>query len=236
MAFPRSLAAPPPPRDPQALARLAAADPRLCRLVELEKRRPPKPTFATGWDTLDAALGGGFPLGELSECSAPPTSCGLSTLQHQLLLAARRRQLLVAWVDPFDCFDPGSSDPPLLESLLWLRPQTVAQAMKATDILLRDDNFGLILLDLREATAQDLRRIPAQHWYRFQHAARENETTLLAFTPFPVAVSASRRLRFSGWERPAPAKPLDDVPRSAFAATLAEQVAAAPETSRRQIG
>jgi hypothetical protein len=212
------------------------SDPRLCSLAQLEARQAEVPTFATGWPRFDEVLGGGFPRAQLSECSAPAASCGLSLLQHQLLLAARRQQQLVGLIDAFDRFDPASSDPALLDSLLWLRIQgNVAQAMKAADIVLRDENFGLILLDLREAAARDLRRIPAQQWYRLQRAAQEHQTTLLAFTPFPVAVSARLRLRFRAWNRPASPLPLDDLPRSllveAITANLQQESA-----SLRQVG
>lgn len=187
---------------------------RLHTLAELAVQEAALPHFPIGWQEIDEALGGGLPCGALTECSAPVDSCGLTLLQHQLLTVTRERRQFIALVDAFDRFDPASSDPALLENLLWVRGEGAAQAMKAVDILVRDNNFGIILLDLRDAPARALRRIPAQHWYRLQRAARESDAILIAFTPFPTVASARVRLEFSPWGRHPATVPLDDLPRS----------------------
>lgn len=192
---------------------LWAAGIPLRSLAELEVKAAALPHFSIGWREFDGVLGGGLPCGALTECSGPLGSCGLTSLQHQLLAVARERQHFIAMVDAFDRFDPASSDPELLKNLLWVRGEGVSQAMKSVDILVRDNNFGIILLDLRDAPVGALRRIPTQHWYRLQRAARETEATLVVFTPFPLVASARVRLEFSSWGRCSIAIPLDDTPR-----------------------
>lgn len=188
---------------------------RLTTLAEMEAREREHPVLPSGWAGLDGLLGGGLLQGTLTECSGPTgASCGLTLLQHQLLSVARQQQQFAALIDAFDRFDPASSDPCLLESLLWIRGEGVPQALKAADILLRDDNFGLVLLDLRDAAARQLRKVPGQQWYRLQRAAQDNATTLVVFTPFPAVVSARLRVEFFPWAPlPAEADPLDDLPR-----------------------
>ena len=175
-----------------------AAGLRLSRLADLETAQAEQPLFSTGWPALDRDLGGGLAPGAITECGGAPTaSLGLTTLQHQLLLTARRGQQFTALIDAFDRFDPDSCPPPLRESLLWVRCEKgLPQALKAADLLVRDPNFGLLLLDLREAEIRALRRIPAQQWYRLQHVLREGAGVLVAFTPAPVIPSAATRLRF----------------------------------------
>ncbi len=171
---------------------------QLTSLAALEERQGEAGGgLSTGLAALDRRLGGGLPRGALSELSGPVGSLGLTTLQHGLLRSAREAQLFAAFVDGFDRFDPGSCPAALREGLLWVRGDgRVPQVLKAADLLVRDPNFGLLLLDLREAAARELRRVPAQHWYRLQRAVRESGGTLALFTPFPLAPSATLRVRF----------------------------------------
>lgn len=171
---------------------------RLARLGELEARQANHPLWATGHAALDHDLGGGLPRGTITELSGPASgSLGLTGLQHQLLLAARQAQAFTALIDEFDRFDVESCAPELRTSLLWVRGQgRVPQALKAADLLVRDPNFGLLLLDLREAEARALHRVPAQQWYRLQRAVRESDSLLIAFTPIPTIAAAATRLRF----------------------------------------
>lgn len=151
----------------------------------------------TGHAQLDRELGGGLQRGVVSEFSGKVGTLGLTGLQHSILLAARQAQIFTVLIDAFDRFDVESCPLELRSSLLWVRGNgRVSQALKATDLLARDPNFSLLLLDLREAETRDLRRVPAPQWYRLQRAVRESDALLLAFTPFPTVVSATTRIRF----------------------------------------
>ncbi len=83
-----------------------------------------------------------------------------------------------------------------------MRCPEAAQAIKAADLLVRDGNLPLLILDLQFAPAQQLRRIPASTWYRFQRILEEKKTTtLIAFTPKPMIEAATLRLQL-GTARP----------------------------------
>lgn len=76
----------------------------------------------TGWPSVDAALGGGFPRGECSEIAGPASS-GRTSVLCALMAAAAARDEVMALVDTLDGFDPVSAaamgvD---LSRLLWVR-------------------------------------------------------------------------------------------------------------------
>jgi recombination protein RecA len=76
----------------------------------------------TGWLSVDAALGGGFPRGECSEIAGAASS-GRTSMLCALMAAAAARGEVMALVDTLDCFDPVSAaamgvD---LSRLLWVR-------------------------------------------------------------------------------------------------------------------
>src|SRR6185436_18590070 len=64
----------------------------------------------------------------------------------------------------------------------------------AADLLARDANLGLVVLDLRRAPESDLRRIPGPQWYRLQRAVEPTDLALVVFTPRPSVPSAQLRL------------------------------------------
>ena len=66
--------------------------------------------------------------------------------------------------------------------------------MKATDILLRDRNLSLIVLDLKMNPAAQLRKISGPTWYRLQRIARQSATAFVVLTPHPMIASAETRL------------------------------------------
>src|SRR4030095_14707706 len=93
-------------------------------------------------------------------------------------------------VDGQDCFDPTCLEPEILSRLLWVRCVDIAEALKATDLLARDENLPMIVLDLRLNPAAQLRKIPATAWYRFQRLIEHRAATLLVFTPQPLVSGA----------------------------------------------
>lgn len=149
--------------------------------------------LATGLPGIDD-LTGGLPRPALTElvCSAP--SCGSQLLLGQLLAVTRAETARVALVDAGDDFDPGSWPASLLEHLVWVRAGHATGALAAADLLARDANFALLLLDLRHASLTSLRRIPATSWYRLQRALEPTTLAALVLTPLPLVPSAQLRL------------------------------------------
>lgn len=168
--------------------------------------RAPARLLATGLPALDTVIGG-LPLGALTEvcCTAP--SCGSHLLLGRLLEITRREQRRVALVDSTDCFDPASFPGDTLEHLVWVRCGGVNTALALTDILVRDANLGLVVLDLRQVTEAELRRVPATQWYRLQRAVEATDLALVVETPRACIASAHVRLSLhepqppSSWQR-----------------------------------
>lgn len=153
--------------------------------------------FATGLAAVDEPLGGGLPQGAITEliCSAP--SCGGQLVLAHLLTAARQARQRVALIDACDAFDPTSHEPDLYRHLVWMRCAGVAAALQAADIVVRDANFGLVVLDLKHADARELRRTPATRWYRLQRAVAPATLVLFVLTTRPTVTSAQLRLELT---------------------------------------
>jgi hypothetical protein len=78
--------------------------------------------------------------------------------------------------------------------MLWVLCASAQQAIKATDLLLRDGNLPLILLDLQPLSRKELRRIPATTWHRFQRLIEQTTTALVVLSPQPIVEGAKIRL------------------------------------------
>src|SRR4051812_38231027 len=152
--------------------------------------------LATGVPGIDDALGG-LPRPALTElvCSTP--SCGSQLLIGQLLAVTRTEARRVALVDANDAFDPASWPTTILEHLVWVRAKDGTEAMAAADLLARDANFALLLLDLRHSPLAQLRRIPSTSWYRLQRALEPTTLAAVVLTPFSLVPSAHVRLELA---------------------------------------
>ncbi len=147
----------------------------------------------TGIPSVDEQTGG-LPRQALTElvCSAP--SCGSQLFLGQLLHLTRLNGSRVALIDGSDSFDPNSWSAEDLEHLVWVRCRAITDALPVADLFARDANLELIILDLRWASKNELRRTPAATWYRLQRAVEQTDLALLAVTPLPVVPSAHLRL------------------------------------------
>jgi hypothetical protein len=188
-----------------------AAPEKIANLRELLAKRFPTATrplgrtLATGITAIDDASGG-LPLSAVTEfvCAAP--SCGGHLLIGQLLAVTRATRARAALVDSGDSFDPSSFPADLLPHLIWVRCAATTIALSAADLLTRDANLGLVILDLRRAPLADLRRIPGPQWYRLQRAVEPTDLALVVLTPRASVPSA--QLRFV-LERPHPFAAVD---------------------------
>jgi len=162
------------------------------RFPSVTQPTAPGRTLATGIPGLDGSTGG-LPLSAVTEvvCAAP--SCGSQLLLGELLAKTRATRTRVALVDGSDAFDPASFTEDLLAHLVWVRCHGTAEALQAVDLLARDANLGLVVLDLRRAAEAELRRVPATQWYRLQRAVEPTDLALLVETPRPIVASAQVR-------------------------------------------
>ena len=129
-----------------------------------------------GRDTIDRRLGGGIPLGALSEISGPSSS-GRTSLCLALLASTTARGELVGWVDCADAFDPASArglgvD---LDRVLWVRARGAREALRASERLLQTEGFPLVMLDWRA----DWTPPKTVSWIRLSRLAASSRTALL---------------------------------------------------------
>ena len=151
---------------------------------------PARDRFAAGWPDLDQELGGGFPKGNVIELHSPHAGNALAVAR--LIQAAEQTRYFVGLVDGADGFDPVSVAPEALFRMLWVRCHSASQAVKAADLLLRDGNLPLVLMDLHGCA--DAAKIPSQNWYRLQRIVEQSGAVLLAMTTRPMIPSARVRV------------------------------------------
>jgi hypothetical protein len=150
----------------------------------------------TGIASLDALLGGGLPRGEFTEVIG--VRAGSAQVVHALLRRVAVGGKFVVLVDGADSFDVGAVGPEVLTRLLWVRCDSAGAALKAADLLLRDRNFPLVIIDLKLNPVGQLRKIQTTTWYRFGRLLEQNRATVLVVTPFPLVSGAACSVRIEG--------------------------------------
>ena len=160
----------------------------------------------TGVTALDAALGGGFPRGHVSEIVGRRSS-GRASLLLQMLAASTARGELTALVDALDMFDVESAAEAGVDlaRLLWIRgsvvshpglcrdrnPRAMEQAVRALTLVLQAGNIGLVAFDAGEAPLEAWRRLPFTTWLRLQRMVEGRQTICVLVGTAPVARSAA---------------------------------------------
>ena len=155
---------------------------------------PTADRLATGLSTIDKTIGGGLPKNAITEVSSPSPSAGSALLIYALLQNAHRAGYFLALVDGRDSFDPQSVGQAQLRHLLWLRCRNAQEAVQAADLLLRDGNFPLVVLDLVLNTPEELRKIPQTNWYRLQRLVEAAPVAFLVLTRASIISSAQLKL------------------------------------------
>jgi hypothetical protein len=154
---------------------------------------PPASRLITGLHFLDPVIGGGLPKGALTELISPQISAGSASLISALLRMASRDSYFIALVDGRDSFNPESLGNSYLKHLLWIRCGKALEAIKATDLLLRDGNFPLVIVDLI-LNASDQFKIPQTSWYRLQRLVESTSSACLVLTRRSTVGSAQLKL------------------------------------------
>ncbi|MEO8481318.1 MAG: hypothetical protein ABI634_03860 [Acidobacteriota bacterium] len=171
----------------------------------LVKSRETPRVVSSGFDELDQRIGGGWPMGAISEIVGPRSSGRTRVLLSALMMATRQGQV-VALVDALDRFDPRSAaDAGLdLTRVLWIRgaPVTVEtarptvidhairQAVRACDLIIRAGGFAVVGLDLCDIPLRRLQALPAVTWLRLAHANDGRDTVGLLGSDAPIGRSA----------------------------------------------
>jgi hypothetical protein len=154
----------------------------------------PATRLFTGLPFLDQPIGGGLPRGALTELISPRTSVGSASLIHALVHGAYCDNYFLALIDGHDSFDPCGLDNTLLRHLFWVRCREASEAIKAADLLLRDGNFPLVIVDLVLNAPEELRKIPQTNWYRLQRLVELAPVACLVLTRYEMVGSAQLKL------------------------------------------
>ena len=154
---------------------------------------PLNPRIASGYEEVDALVGGGFPKGRLSEISGPASS-GRTSLALGLLATVTGGGELAAVVDGADAFDPRSAESVGvdLDRVLWARAPTWREALRCCERLLETEGIPLVLLDLgseQPAASRSARRperspgLPGEvAWLRLSRRARASRAGLVVLS------------------------------------------------------
>lgn len=177
-------------------ARLRSAG-EMVRARREEEKDPPLPTAVPAIDRL---LEGGLPRGQLVELIGGRSS-GRFSAELAVLAAATGTGETAALVDLGDGLDPDAAvaagvD---LERLLWVRPQTLKQALAAAEMLL-GAGFPLVVLDLGYPPVRGGRGAEAT-WLRLARAAQSHAAALLIGSPYRVSGTAAAAVLKAGRSR-----------------------------------
>jgi len=154
----------------------------------------PEPKFAAlTVPALVRLIENGLPRGMIAELNGRRSSGRTSACLHILAQATARGEVC-AVIDLNDSFHPESADHAgvALDRLVWVRCNGNAEhAIRAADLLLHAGGFGVVLLDLCDASARMLNRIPLSYWYRFRRAVENTPAILLICADAAQAKSCS---------------------------------------------
>ena len=135
---------------------------------------------------------GGFLQGAITEVCG--SGAGGSLLLAAVVNAAVRDGFLIGFIDAVNSFEPSDWTDEYLRRILWVMCEGTAPALKAADILLRDGNLPVIILDLQMVSAAQLRRIPVSTWHRFQRVLEPIGTAFVVLSPQPLVESVPVRM------------------------------------------
>jgi hypothetical protein len=130
--------------------------------------------------------------------STPGEGAGCLTVLNAILRASAGEGRPVALIDGGDGFDPQPLDGDVLGHLLWVRCRNTGEFLKAADLVLRDGNLPIVLLDLRGSGRGELRRIPSTTWHRFERIAGQSAVACVVATPWFLVSSAHYRVEVRG--------------------------------------
>lgn len=177
----------------------------------------------TGVPAVDDALGGGLRTGALTEFVSEQPSAGCQLSITALLGSTRAGRQRVALIDAARSFDPDAFDDHALAHLVWVRCGSLDACWRAADLVARDPNYAVVVVDVRGLQERTLLAVRDSIWARLQRACEQAETALVVQTSTALVPNATHRLAFSS--------PLD---ARALTAPRAELIAALPVELKRE--
>jgi recombination protein RecA len=171
---------------------------RIPGALTVYERQTPE-VFPTGIAALDQQLGG-IPKGGLTQICAPAgINSGRTTLLMSLLAqATREKEEFCAVVDATDCFDPESASKMgvCFSRLLWVRcgdrgMNALERSFRATDILIQNGGFGVIVLNLSYIEEKLIRKIPLTSWFCLARKIERTSTAFVVLLPYSAAQSCA---------------------------------------------
>ena len=144
-------------------------------------------------ERLQGVLPEGLSRGSVGEIHGARSS-GRTALCLHILGEATRRGEICAVIDLYDSFHPASAESAgvALGRIVWVRCQGNGEAaLRAADLLLHAGGFGIVVLDLCDASPRQLNRIPVSYWQRFRRTVENTPTALLTCIDKPIAKSFS---------------------------------------------
>lgn len=156
--------------------------PALWRATQLA--RPSRPTVGTGFPALDQALPGqGWPVGQLIELMLERAGCGeLQLFRHALAHQARERSVALIQPPYPPCIQAWAHWQLAPERLLWLQPASNADALWATEQILRHNVCAAVFCWAHATPPASLRRL--------QLLAQQSDSLCIVMRP----ASARRQL------------------------------------------
>lgn len=142
----------------------------------------------TGLDAIDASEGG------LHKASITEVVGSSGLFIEAMLSVLCREGCLAALIDANYSFNPEAANPAALPRLLWVICKDAKQAIKAADLLLRDANLPLVMLDLQLSPEKQLRGIPGSTWHRFQRLIEHSSTAFVVLSSQPIVEGARARV------------------------------------------
>jgi hypothetical protein len=192
----------------EVLAGLRAESARLRSASE----QPAAARLSAGSPALDALTGGGLVRGRIVELTGPRSSGRMSAMLT-MTAGVQAAGELAAIIDVADALDPRSAARAgvILPRLLWVRPRTIVDGLKAADWVLDAGGFGIVVLYL--AGGNQLWRVRGEApWIKLARRAERARSALVVVADRPmvgtvaaVALTAERaRVRWVGGEGGAP--------------------------------
>ena len=156
--------------------------------------QPEQPAFpALKSHVLDEISPAGLKRGTIVEIFGR-RSTGRTAFCSCLLAQATEQGEVCAVVDLHDTFHPASALASCidLQRILWIRCRgSLESALRASDLLMHAGGFGIVYLDLCEATSRQLNKIPVSYWHRFRRVLANTPTILLVCANVSLSKSIS---------------------------------------------